>query len=152
MTPKFLALACLLLCIPAVAMAQQQQRPKHYVPFPADFEKMDDKKKEEVLHSIDHNTDMYFHSDDYRQAIATFVTTNNPDHMNDCAGLSMDRTEGKNMITVVEPLLFAAVTDRHPLVGKWEHSAAFKGCGKTFAFTIEAKGNKAQVPLLSLKK
>lgn len=120
-----------------------------YVPFPQNFDSLDQAGKDAVSKSIDDNTDKYFHSKEFGMALARFVEMANPKNIHECHELSMDRAANK--ITIIEPLLFAQKTDRHPMVGKWEQGAAFTGCGKTYTFTIEGEAHKGGTPILTVK-
>lgn len=121
-----------------------------YIPFPMGFDKMNQANKDAVLKSVDENTDKYFRSKEYGMALAKFVETINPHNIHECRQLSMDRD--RNKINVIEPLLFAKATDRHPMVGKWEQNVSFTGCSKTYAFIIVAAANKAKEPMLSFRE
>lgn len=142
---KIYLIAALLLVFSNSAFAQGGR----YTPFPPDFEKLSAAEKEKVGKSVDENTDQYLHSPEYGQTLSKFVHDQNPKGINECTKLKMSATGNK--IHITEPLLWRSADDRHPLVGKWEQTASFEGCGHVYAFTISATANKAEAPELALK-
>lgn len=135
----------ILACLSGAAIAQRQQ----YIPFPPDFETLPDSEKEKVSKTVDENTEQYFRSPDYGAALSQFVKTQNPKGITECAKVKMSGNDNK--INIVEPLLWEKADDRHPLVGKWEQTATFEGCGRLYSFTISVTANEASLPVMALK-
>ena len=145
---KPIALALILLFTTHTAATAQEFK---YAPFPNDYEQLDAEKKQQAKYDVDDNTQKYFHSKAYGDAISRFVREHNPGNIRSCTKLYMSGG-AQNKMNIVKPLIFAYEDDLHPMVGLWEQSVTLTGCATVFAFVMQGKGNKSEPPLLTLKR
>jgi hypothetical protein len=129
--------------------AAQAQEKNGYIPFPPNYKTMTEEQKKSLIKVIEANMEKYFRSPDYGMALGKFVEKENPKGIHECKDVKMDA--GKNNIHVSKPLLWKSPTDRHPYAGKWEQTASFVGCNKTYDFVINIDANKSNMPTMSLK-